>query len=161
MRIKAGEHVIEVHSIYETRTQAEGYMREALCVQLAGDVTKEQLNALAENPWEISEGEEVLGVQSGYNVLVRHEAVFAKVQTKQEEIDEAMRPVLDVLTDKQAMGLADKFPAWRAGVAYAAGARVSHEGVLYKVVQAHTSQEDWTPDIVPALFAVVTGEEAI
>ena len=92
MRIKAGEHAIEVNSIYETRAQAEGYTREALCVQFSGDVTNEQLNALAENPWEISEGDEVLGVQNGYNVLVRHEAVFAKVQTKQEEIAEAMRP---------------------------------------------------------------------
>ena len=161
MRIRAGEQVIEVDSIYETRARAEGYMREALCVQLAGDVTAEQLQALAENPWEISEGEEVLGVQTGYNVLVRHEAVFAKVQTKQEEIDEAMRPVLDVLTDRQAIGLTDRFPAWRAGVAYAVGVRLSHEGVLYRVVQAHTSQADWTPDVTPALFAVVTGEDTI
>ena len=156
MRIKAGEQVIEVNSIYETRTQAEGYMREALCVQFSGDVTNEQLNALAESPWEISEGDEVLGVQNGYNVLVRHEAVFAKVQTKQEEIAEAMRPVLGVLTDEQAVGLVDSFPAWQVGVAYAAGARVAYDGTLYRVIQAHTAQADWTPDIVPALFAVVT-----
>ena len=161
MFIKAGENTVEISGLYGTRADAEGTMRDAVRVVFAGGVTVEQLEALAENDWQIIEVEDVVDTRSGYNVLVRHEAVFAKVQTKQEEIDEAMRPVLDVLTDKQAMGLTDKFPAWRAGVAYAAGARVSHEGVLYKVVQAHTSQEDWTPDIVPALFAVVTGEEAI
>lgn len=161
MRIKAGEHTIEVNGIYETRTEAEGYMREALRVQLAGDVTKEQLDALTGNAWEIADGEEVLGVQCGYNVLVKHEAVFAKVQTKQEEIDAALRPVLDVLTDGQAIGLVDSFPAWVVGKAYAVGARVVYDGKLYRVLQAHTSQADWTPDIVPALYVVVTGEEAI
>ena len=67
-----------------------------------------------------------------------------------------MRPVLGVLTDEQAVGLVDSFPAWQVGVAYAVGVRLSYDGTLYRVIQAHTAQADWTPDIVPALFAVVT-----
>ena len=30
-----------------------------------------------------------------------------------------------------------------------------HGGVLYKVLQAHTSQETWKPDASPSLFAKV------
>lgn len=32
---------------------------------------------------------------------------------------------------------------------------VSHNGKLYEVIQGHTTQSDWTPDIVPALFSEI------
>ena len=40
------------------------------------------------------------------------------------------------------------------GHAYSVGDVASYDGVLYRVVQAHRSQADWTPDKVPALFKV-------
>lgn len=48
------------------------------------------------------------------------------------------------------------FPMWAIGRAYAVDDRVQHNGTLYKCVQAHTSQADWTPDKTPALWAVVS-----
>lgn len=47
------------------------------------------------------------------------------------------------------------FPMWAIGRAYAVGDRVQHGGILYKRVQAHTSQADWAPDAVPALYTVI------
>lgn len=47
----------------------------------------------------------------------------------------------------------DVFAAWEPNVAYAVGNLRTHDGVLYKCVQAHTSQSDWTPDVTPALWA--------
>lgn len=44
------------------------------------------------------------------------------------------------------------YPAWRVGVAYAIGDFIQHGGMMWKVIQAHTSQVDWPPPIVPALF---------
>ena len=38
-------------------------------------------------------------------------------------------------------------------LAYVVGDRVLYLGVLYKVLQAHTSQAGWEPDITPSLFA--------
>jgi len=32
---------------------------------------------------------------------------------------------------------------------------VSYEGKLYEVIQGHTTQSDWAPDIVPALFSEI------
>jgi len=52
--------------------------------------------------------------------------------------------------------IVDLWPAWAAGVSYAVDEIVRHEGSLYKVVQAHTSQADWPPPDVPALFATIT-----
>ena len=60
------------------------------------------------------------------------------------------------LTDEEALDGAEVlFPKWAVGVSYNVGDRVYYDGVLYKVLQAHTSLETWTPDVVPALFAKV------
>lgn len=155
MNIKVGDHLIGVKGIYGTQAMAQGYMREALRVELSDGITAEHLDALTQNPWQLVEGEETVGTCEGYNVLVHHEAVFAKVQTKQEEIAEAMRPVLDVLTDEQAIGFAEKYPTWDVGINYPVGARVYYNGDLYRVIQAHTSQGDWLPDVVPALYGKI------
>jgi len=38
------------------------------------------------------------------------------------------------------------------GIAYKAGDKVVYNEILYKVIQAHTSQTDWAPDISTSLF---------
>jgi len=45
---------------------------------------------------------------------------------------------------------------WKAGIAYSAGNIVKYNEKLYKVLQAHTSQSDWTPERAVSLFAVYT-----
>jgi chitinase len=45
--------------------------------------------------------------------------------------------------------------AWAAGVAYAVNDTVSYSGSVYKCLQAHTSQADWMPPAVPALWQLV------
>jgi len=42
--------------------------------------------------------------------------------------------------------------AWAPGVAYAVGDTVTYNGVVYKCLQAHTSQTGWEPPNVPALW---------
>ena len=41
---------------------------------------------------------------------------------------------------------------WAAGMGVAAGDRIRYEGAVYVVVQAHTTQDGWRPDAVPALY---------
>lgn len=41
---------------------------------------------------------------------------------------------------------------WVSNTDYVVGDVVSYNGTSYKVVQAHRSQSDWKPDVVPALF---------
>lgn len=50
------------------------------------------------------------------------------------------------------------YPAWQNATAYTIGAIVEYGGKLWRNVQAHTSQLDWTPPIVPALWT--TAHEA-
>jgi hypothetical protein len=52
------------------------------------------------------------------------------------------------------------FQHWNPnGVYYSVGTLVQYDGGLYRVVQAHRSQADWTPDKVPALFVKISLEE--
>ena len=59
------------------------------------------------------------------------------------------------LGDEDALEAVELFPEWATGTAYTAGQRVRYEDKLYKCVQAHTSQDDWTPPSVPALWTEV------
>ena len=61
--------------------------------------------------------------------------------------------LLPKLTDKQALEIPLLFPKWQVGKEYSVGDRVLYLGALYKVLQAHTSQAGWEPDIAPSLFA--------
>lgn len=75
-----------------------------------------------------------------------------------------LRPVIEEaaasLPDSEAAEAVELFPAWVVGIAVAEGERMSYGGRLYKCVSAHTTQEDWTPDKTPALWAVVDATHA-
>ena len=63
------------------------------------------------------------------------------------------------LSDEQALQVPLLFDEFDGnGVAYEVGKRVLYNGVLYKVIQAHTSQAEWTPTAAPSLFAKVINE---
>lgn len=66
---------------------------------------------------------------------------------------------ISYLTDDQAETVTALFPDWETSKAYAVGDRVKYNGLLYRCVQAHTSQSDWTPDITPALWVRTSTEE--
>ena len=70
-------------------------------------------------------------------------------------VRESMDAAGAMLTDEQAAAVPALYSAWETGTAYNAGDRRTYGGVLYKCLQAHTSQDDWTPDVAVSLWAVV------
>ena len=62
-------------------------------------------------------------------------------------------------TDEEALDNILAFPKWEVGKAYTKDERIRYGDVLYKVLQSHTSQADWTPDIAVSLYVRVTIEE--
>lgn len=60
------------------------------------------------------------------------------------------------LTDEDALVTPEMFRHWKPNEKMTADERVYYAPKLYRVVQSHTSQENWTPDITPALFTEVT-----
>ena len=74
----------------------------------------------------------------------------------------AMDAAAAALTDDEALKAAALYPAWSAQDTYDAGERVRFDGTLYKCLQPHAAQADWTPTAAPSLWAKVlvsdTGE---
>ena len=89
--------------------------------------------------------------------------VTAKPLTKEEQLENqrnlALTLFAETLSDAQALQVPMLFDDFDGnGVAYEVGKRVLYNDILYKVIQAHTSQADWTPVAAPSLFAKVINE---
>ena len=89
--------------------------------------------------------------------------VTAKPLTKEEQLENQKNLALtffaETLSDAQALQVPMLFDEFDGnGVAYEVGKRVLYNDILYKVIQAHTSQADWTPTAAPSLFAKVINE---
>ena len=59
------------------------------------------------------------------------------------------------LSDDDAYGVPELFPSWAVDTAYKKDNRIRYNYKLYKVLQDHTSQADWTPDIAVSLYVAV------
>lgn len=78
-----------------------------------------------------------------------------------EQFRKALQMFAASLDDDKAMEIASVFDPWVVGKAYAVGEFVTYgvnnvgDPQLYRVVQAHTSQADWTPDTVASLYSAI------
>ena len=78
-----------------------------------------------------------------------------------EQFRKALQMFAASLDDEKAMEVATIYDAWAAGKSYAVGEFITYgtNGVgdvqLYKVVQAHTSQAGWTPDVAASLYSAI------
>ena len=80
-------------------------------------------------------------------------------RAKAKQLRQLIEQLAVTLADETALTGVELFPMWAIGRAYAVDDRVQYGGTLYKCVQAHTSQADWTPDATPALWVAVSIEE--
>ena len=62
-------------------------------------------------------------------------------------------------TDEEALDNILAFPKWEVGKEYVKDERIRYNDVLYKVLQNHTSQADWAPDVAVSLYVRVSIEE--
>ena len=107
------------------------------------DMTTEEIAAIQEQ-------------QAAYEAYERHRPLTA------EEVTALLiRKQINTLEvdDNTALRMTEFYPEWASDTAYPAGYKVQYGGTLYKVLTAHTSQDDWTPDITPALFVIVSLDE--
>lgn len=78
---------------------------------------------------------------------------------KAEQFGRAVLFFANSLTDEKALEVATLYPGWEVGKTYAVGEFVTYgvnsvgDPQLYKVVQNHTSQGEWTPDISASLYS--------
>lgn len=59
------------------------------------------------------------------------------------------------LSDEDSFYSAILFDFWQKDIEVTLGSKLRYNDKLYKVVQGHTTQEGWEPDITPALFTEI------
>lgn len=143
--------------------------------------TPEQLRVLFEDTGRtakmtVTERGQTIGEYEGYTSFYRTEIYTGKIYgvtmyrperlpEVQAEMQQAAILVAQMqaqtLTDDQAVKVRSLYPAYDPnGVQYAKDYKVMYNGTLYKCLQAHTSQTDWTPENAPSLWAkVLAGQE--
>lgn len=78
-----------------------------------------------------------------------------------EQMRKALQIFAQTLTDDDAMSVATVYPEYVVGKAYKAdemfvyGTNAVGDPQLYRVVQAHTSQADWTPNTTASLYTPI------
>ena len=106
-------------------------------------------------------------VNGQYIELTPEEIAAMQKEQERDAARERKRPLTEVevtrmllaeqintlsVDDVTALRMREYYPEWHSGKDYAVGYKVQHNGDLYKVLTAHTSQADWTPDVAPTLF---------
>lgn len=76
------------------------------------------------------------------------------------ELARKLRPLIEKaaisLDDTDALEAIELYPQWSGeSVEYVKDMRIRFDGILYRVLQDHISQESWTPTAAPSLFAKV------
>ena len=72
-----------------------------------------------------------------------------------QAIRNSMTKVTSTLTDEQALEVKELYQLWEVDTAYAVDDVRRYNDKLFRCLQAHTSQADWTPDAVPALWVEI------
>ena len=80
---------------------------------------------------------------------------MSEIVERARELRSVIEELAVNLDDEKALDSKELFPYWNAETAYEVGARVRFEDVLYKCLQAHQAQADWTPTAAPSLWAEI------
>ena len=75
------------------------------------------------------------------------------------ELRQVIESNAETMNDEDSLAYSELFPNWKTETKYLKDIRVRYENILYKCVQEHISQLDWTPDVTPALWVVVSIDE--
>lgn len=82
-----------------------------------------------------------------------------KYMQEAKEIRKAIDVFAGNQTDETLIDNKAAFSLWRAGLSVVRKQILRYNDDLYRVNQDHTTQDDWTPDITPALFTKVSLDE--
>lgn len=94
--------------------------------------------------------------EAQYNEMAARKAAEAKHRplSESEVLSMLITAQINTLSvdDATAVRMTAFYPEWAKDTAYTVGYKAQYLGKLYKFIQAHTSQETWTPDITASLY---------
>lgn len=129
-----------------------------------------QVRIQQENPWrdfiiflkgdKRNESDSLL-IELGLNEIAREAnpkqelEELRKIQYEQDKIIKATLETIVLskdLNEEQKENILKQYKPYQVGVAYKVNDKFTHNGKVYEVIQAHTSQVDWLPESTPALY---------
>lgn len=168
---EAAKYPIEIEpSIFAKRRNLGGTQRDTVRVTVAAEYADVAEAFVNDAEWSVTEKimnedgteGEVVYDKSEYSVagdIVDHRdgriTVYMAKPTETETVRREVEVLLPNLTDEDAVKVPNLYPAFAVGKNYKVGERLSYNGVLYRVLQAHTSQATWTPGAAHSLFEKV------
>lgn len=130
--------------------------------------------AIQEKEAVIVEKEQVIAEKEEVQIQkAQVEAAKAQVEQEKIQVEQEKAVILETaniyksyllamdLTVDQMLALIDIFPSWQTGFTYSVDEKVKYNGKLYRVVQPHTSQDNWTPELATSLFVEIVPPEVI
>lgn len=104
---------------------------------------------------ETMHGSHMLDITASYN---EDGSFLARVNIALKTDEDILQETVEQLA--QTAAEAEAIVEWKKDTAYKFGDIVSYRGSVYRVLQSHTSQSDWLPNAVPALYSLLyKGEE--
>lgn len=107
--------------------------------------------------------EEIL-LTAGWKVYVEPEPTPVDLTQYEPNVDAVVEKIKALMqvqvtnqSDEEALGNIELFPTWKSkiGENVSVGERLYYNNALWKVIQAHTVQESWKPDVAASLFVQV------
>ena len=146
------------------KRKAQGVAINGVLYNLQGKKPMDELETVT--LVEKETGNEILNINEILAaMLVGNTMTHAELLKASEQFRRAVQMFSVSLTDEQAMEVVTIYDPWRENKFYAVGDFVTYgissvgDPQLYRVVQAHTSQADWTPDMNASLFTAIGLDE--
>ena len=145
-----------------------GFIKEIYSNDRAGLVVAFGRGKNSENYFD---GDSVEAAMKHFNMYIENNEIYIKTENEvaldtigiQSADAPAIRSALDTMLasipDDEVENVMVLFPQWKVDASYTINQRVRYGNNVYKVLQDHTSQADWTPKTAPSLFAALLVDE--
>lgn len=94
-----------------------------------------------------------------YNEMINKKEKEEAIQLGNKKLEEIQLQItLDHASDSDAYTMRYLYDEWKSNIKYKIGDRRLYKDILYKCKQNHTSQEQHTPDLIPAIWDIINGD---
>lgn len=138
---------LDAHQFANIEKQAINAISEVRSAREDLDVAKAEIKASAKK--DVEDAKELIKE-------VLQEELSAQIEKVKNQLRNVVK-IVDIAPDK-LKELIQLYEPWKENETVKKGDIRHHEGKLYEVVQAHTTQSDWTPNATPALWKEITPE---
>lgn len=110
---------------------------------------------------DLTESNDEIVQEKAFNALYKEfnpTSVINELEKQVKEQAETTKNIIKTfilsenLNENQKENILSQYEEWQSDINYSVGDKVKRNGVVYEVIQAHRSQDDWQPESTNALY---------